>query len=201
MQRRRVFALGLAALAAVVGTAWANVRLSIPEDVQPPAYLSPAGPGFQPGVIQDGQWAALVFYRPPECVPLGFNLLDWFDADAVDCPLLVSGFGVWEGTDTTVFPIMTQVKGLGAVPIWFVRWPELQEAMADGELTILELASLESLRVGSADHFEEQLHFQPPHPNSHSAIRASGTLSGGGSFALLAIENDLEWTEVRIVFE
>lgn len=202
MTRSRIaIALGVSALV-LVGTAWANVKLSVPEQIQPPAYLSPCGPGFlQPGVIQDGEWAALVFYRSPASVPLDFNLMDWFDPDLVDSPMLVSGFAVWPGDEPVGFPQSTQLKGLGAVPIWFVRWPELQEAMADGVLTILELASLESLQVGTAESFEEQLHFGPPHPTSHSTVRASGTLEGGGSFQLLAIENDLEWTEVRFVFK
>jgi hypothetical protein len=32
------------------------------------------------------EWAAIAFYRPPACVPDDFNLLDFFDPNAMDCP-------------------------------------------------------------------------------------------------------------------
>ena len=44
-------------------------------------------------------------------------------------------------------------RGLGAVRVWFVSWPELQTAMADGVLTITELATLPSLKVGATGSF------------------------------------------------
>ena len=182
----------------------ADIRLSIPEDIAPSVYTSPNGPSpFLPGVIQDGEWAAIPFYRPPECVPIDFNLMNWFDESqaALDCPFLVEGFGIWPGTEPTGFPRSTHLRGLGAVPVWFVRWSELQEAMADGELYILELATLPSLRIGTATLYAEELHYQPPHHVSHSTMVGAGTLEGGGSFAFYAIEIDLEYREVRIALD
>src|SRR5262245_23727008 len=202
MSRNR-FALGLGAVAllTLAGSVWADIRLNIPEDISPSVYTSPNGPSpFLPGVVQDGEWAAIPFYRPPECIPVDFNLMDWFDNSlaALDCPFLLEGFGIWPGKDPIGFPQSTQLRGLGAVPVWFVRWSELQEAMADGVLTIGELASLPSLRTGIATTYEEQLHYLPPHHVSHSTMVAHGTLDDGGSFSFYAIEIQLEWQQVVI---
>ncbi len=183
-------------------TASANERLLIPEDTAPPLYTAAGGaPNFLPDgsvfVIHDGQWAAIPFYRPPECVPLDFNLLEGFDLAALDCPLLVEGFAEFRDPG----PILTELNGLGAVPVWFVRWSELQDATADDELTILELASLESLEIGSADFYHEQNHIFGIHPVSHLTVVARGTLEDGRSFALSAVEVALELVKVRIAFE
>ncbi len=205
MKRSRIaVALGAFALLVLVASVWADIRVSIPADFDVPAYTSPAGPSpFLPGVIQDGEVAAIPFYRPPECVPVDFNLLDWFDDSlaALECPFLLTGFGVWPGTEPTGFPNTTQLRGLGAVPVWFVSWAELEAAMADGELTILELASLPSLRIGTASFYEEQLHWFPNHPRSFSSIVGRGTLADGGTFSFYAIEIQLEWHDVSIVFK
>ena len=200
--RRCTPPLATLALLVLAAPGRADVRLSVPQDIQPSAYTSPNGPSpFLPGVIQDGEWAAIPFYRPPECVPLDFNLLGWFDPDMPDCPLLVEGFVVFPGTAPTGFPRSSQLRGLGEVPVWFVRWDELQAAMADGELTILELASLDSLITGTASTYEEQLHYQPPHRVSQSTVAARGTLEDGRSFEMLAIEVALEYELVRITFK
>src|SRR5215207_201813 len=98
--RRFAVGPGVVALLTLVGSVWADIRLSMPEDIAPSAYTSLAGPSpFLPGVIQDGEWAAIPFYRPPECVPFDFNLMDWYDGSlaALDCPFLLEGFGVWAG--------------------------------------------------------------------------------------------------------
>jgi hypothetical protein len=59
-----------------VAVAAAAVRIEIPE--QGPGV--PAYARIEAGrVIQDGAWAAIVFYRLPECVPQDFNLLRFFD--------------------------------------------------------------------------------------------------------------------------
>src|SRR5262249_5590896 len=116
-------------------------------------------------------------------------------------PFLVEGFIVWPDPDSGGFPRSSELRGLGAVPIWFVKLSELQDAMADGEVTILELASLPSLRVGTATFYQEQLHYFPPAPRSSSEIRATGTLADGGSFSVRAIEIQLEWNNVSIVFK
>ena len=182
----------------------ADIRLSVPKEIQPSAYTSPNGlSSFLPGVIHDGEWAAIPFYRPPECVPLGFNLLDWFDGSmaAIDCPFLLEGFGIWPGTEPTGLPKATQLRGRGAVPVWFVKTVDLAEAMSDGELTILELASLRFAAQLGQRAYMRNGHWDGPHPNSHSTIVASGTLEDGRSFRFYAIEIGLEWNEVQIVFK
>lgn len=205
MKCRRILAsAGVLAMLALSGVVWANLQLSIPQEIEPPFYNSPTGPYFMGDgsffVMNDGQWAVIPFYRPPENVPTGFNLLSLVDP-AASGDVLIEGFGIWPGTTVAGFPITTQVEGVDEVPIWFVNLAELEAACADGELTILELASLPSLRTGSAGLYQEQLHFRPPHPVSHSTVVASGTLDGGGSFELVAIEIDFEWGPVLIDFQ
>jgi hypothetical protein len=198
MSRSRVI-VTLCALLVAAGAAWAAFRVRIPEDGEPFAYTSPAGPGFEPGVIHDGEWAAIPFYRSPECVPLDFNLFDWFDPNAADCPLLVDGFAVFNGED---FPAVTQLSG-DEVPIWFFNWSELQGVMADGELYIGELEGLDSLRIGTATKYEEQLHFGGPHRVPHTAISAKGTLEDGSSFHMVVARENagIEYEQVRIAFK
>lgn len=59
---------------------------------------------------------------------------------------------------------MANLHGLGAVPVWFVSWPEMQAALADDVLTVL--LSLPSLRIGSASFFKET-----QHPGNETARR------------------------------
>ena len=69
------------------GTAQANVRL---EATGGPFYAR-----VESGLIHNnGEWAAIAFYRPPGCVPHDFNLLDLFNPAAVDCPSFVAGFEI-----------------------------------------------------------------------------------------------------------
>src|SRR5262249_32809970 len=179
MKRSRIaVALGTVALTVLVGSVWADIRLNVPEDIAPSAYTRPDGlSGFIPDVIQGGEWDAIAFYRAPEYVPLDFNLLDWYDASlaALDCPFLLEGFIVWPDPANNGFPRSSELRGLGAVPIWFVKLSELQAAMATGEVTIVDLVSMPSLRIGTATFYQEQLHYYPPAERSFSQIRAAGT--------------------------
>ena len=63
---------------------------------------------------------------------------------------------------------------------------ELQTAIADGELTIVELASLPSLVIGSASFFEFVNQIGTPRPqgpgNGKIEIASSGTLNDGREF-------------------
>ena len=73
--------LGIAVLLAVISAgnaAQAQIHINIPEDRQPPIYanLDGGGGGFIP---HTDVWAVVFFYRPPECVPVDFNLLDFID--------------------------------------------------------------------------------------------------------------------------
>ena len=131
------------------------------------------------------QWAAITLYRDPACVPVDMNLMDFFDAPrAFGCRLTVEGFEIWRNGPWTgeQAPIETQSFGLGAVPIWFVDWSELQEAMSDGVVTIGELAALPSLRVGSASFFKETLHPSQAAQQTKTQIVARGTWEGGAFF-------------------
>jgi hypothetical protein len=83
-------------------------------------------------------------------------------------------------------PIQSNLHGLGAVPIWFVSWPELQAALADNVLTVPELLSLPSLRIGFASFFKETQHPGAERPqgigNGKIEITAHGTLTDGRTF-------------------
>jgi hypothetical protein len=183
----------------------AAIRIEVPEQGPGiPAYArigEPAGPF----AYHDGTWAAIVFYRLPECVPREFNLLTFFDIPrAFACPLTMRGFEIWKnGLPPVDFaPIHTELRGLGAVPIWFVRWSELQTAIADGTLTIAELWTLPSLRIGSASFFQESL--QPvgaPAVRRSLQIVAHGLLSNGTSFQLEVASPDQDSiSSVKIFF-
>ena len=167
----------------------AAIRIEVPEQGPGiPAYARITGEPLSngPWVIQDGAWAAIPFYRLPECVPRDFNLLNLFDIPrAFACPLTVRGFEIWKNglPPVDLAPIQTELRGLGAVPIWFVRWNELQAALADGTLTISELWAMPSLRIGAASFFQESL--QPvgaPATRRSLQIVAHGLLSNGTSF-------------------
>jgi hypothetical protein len=176
----------------------ASVRLWIPlQDPGPPFYASIARP---PGgqIFQDGEWAAIPFLRATDCVLPDSNLLDGFDLRAFRCPLTVHGFDIYKNGPPPIdpVPVYALLMGDGAVPIWFVRWSELQAAIADGELSIGELASLPSLLIGSASFFEYVnqigvLRRQGP-GNGKIEIASSGTLNDGREFQFSVREAGVE---------
>ena len=181
--------LALAALVALVpaGHAQAAERFDVPsESPGVPAYARLGGPDIAP---HNDQWAAIVFYRDPGCIPASFNLLNFFDAPrAFGCPLTVQGFEIWEnepGRDPA--PRLSKLRAAGPVPVWFVSWPELQAAAADGVLTIGELRALPSLITGFASHFSETLHPSESNKKGKNNIGARGVLSNGRSFFLKAV--------------
>lgn len=182
-------ALALAALVALLpaSQAGAATRLEVPEESPGiPAYARLGGPEIAP---HTDQWAAIVFYRDPACVPSGFNLLNFFDVPrAFGCPLTVEGFEIWEnGPGQDPAPRLSKLRDAGPVPVWFVSWPELQAAVADGVLTIAELRARPSLITGLASRFRETL--RPSESNRRGMINlgASGRLSDGRSFKLKAV--------------
>jgi hypothetical protein len=160
----------------------------------PPAFAvtnSPANPPFYarvefPFTIHTGEWAAIVFYRPPACVPGGFNLLDFFDVPgAFFCgPLAVAGREMRMDPNPFAAPFQSLLKGLGSVPVWLVTWADMQAALADDVVTRTELESLPSLLMGTADTFEEMLQPIPTRVPSRLVINAQGTLEDGRSFLL-----------------
>ena len=166
----------------------AAVRLTIPSpDPGPPFYASiDRPPGGQ--IFQDGEWAAIPFLRDPRCVPGDSDLLIPFDSRSFGCRLTVHGFAIYKNGPFPIdlVPVYALLMGNGAVPIWFVRWLELREAIADGDLTFGELKTLPSLLMGSASFFEyvNQIGaLRPQGPgNGKIEIASSGTLADGRDF-------------------
>lgn len=169
-------------------TVQAAERLTVPDEYPGiPIYLQTDLPPLLPDTAT---WAPIVFYRDPECVPEDFNLMEVVDFTPDPdfglrvwrCPLTVKEFEIFTAPPSEGPPIFLEIHGLGAVPMWFVSWPELREAIADGVLTITELKSLQSLQKGQASFF--QLSFGPTggaqHPNYH--LVAGGHLEDGRSF-------------------
>lgn len=133
-------------------------------------------------IYHNDDWAVVVFYRPPSCVPDAFNLLEFYDMaalEAPDCPLTVDGIFIWD--EPWEQPALINLHGLGAVPVWFVSWDEMQDAVEDGSLTIGELSALPSLMEGSASFYHEMLQ---PYPTVKGKIEygAKGSLTDGRSF-------------------
>jgi hypothetical protein len=161
--------------------ALANVRVD--SDGQVPFYAQLS----MDETVTDGTWVGIVFFRPPSCIPEEFNLLDYFDFNAFACqPTTMDGFDIWGDPDTDPAPLYQVLKGLGAVPVWFVSLEDYQSAKSDGILTIGELEGMDSLRTGVGS--KVNVVFHTAISNSHHAvITASGALDGGGTFVLNAI--------------
>jgi hypothetical protein len=201
LQRFTGFAVCLYAL--TWGTAiHAQIHQDVPEDRSPPVYAD-FGLGFLP---HTEEWAVVFFYRTPACVPADFNLLDFFDTPPrpFSCELHIQGRLNWHSLDDP-FPAEIFLFGTGALPTWFVRWPELQAAVADGELTIGQLAALPSLLIGSASFFLESIRNSVPEQRGgNEAIVASGNLTDGRSFQVELTEKFRErehlFPHVRIEF-
>ena len=100
-------------------------------------------------------------------------------------PQTIGRATIWRnGPETDLGPIHTRSFGLGAVPVWFVRWPELEVAIADAELTIGELSSLPSLLVGSATFYSETLNPTPGAQNPRIVVLGDGSLDDGRAFQM-----------------
>ncbi len=183
VKRLLTSALAGAALLTFIGagSAGGQVMLRVPDQ-------SPGMPGYayaaRPFVWHTEQWAAIVFIRPPNCVPPSFNLLDLYDPPAPPdhpgafaCPLTVSGFELRDTPDINAEPRQAVNHGI-AVAVWFVDWTVFQAAIADNVLTMPELELLAPLK-GIATTYHEVLH---PMPTEHMTIIASGFLADGRWF-------------------
>lgn len=200
--RRMHFLIAVALLFALAITmAWSPsaaagdglTRTTFPSAEEPGAPFYARIEPEAPHILNDGEWAAIVFYRDPGCVPADFNLLSFFDPPrAFACPLTIHGALLWEGAPQSGAPKIALSRGNGAVPVWFVPVGAIQQAMQDGVLTIGELAGLEGRLVGYADQFNEVLHPHPlppelgggGHPSPKTIISAQGQLEDGRSFSL-----------------
>lgn len=167
-------------------------------DVAPPFYARVE----LPFTIHTDEWAAIVFYRPPSCVPADFNLLDFFDVPgAFSCnPLTVTGVEMRKDPNPFAAPFLSIMKGLGAVPVWLVEWHEMHAALADQVVTRSELEGLPSLVTGTATAFEEMLQPIPTRIPSRLVINAQGSLADGRNFRLhYTSEDDFSGNRVRSV--
>ncbi|MGK2960662.1 MAG: hypothetical protein ACSLFK_00805 [Gemmatimonadaceae bacterium] len=149
---------------------------------EPPADVG----GF---AYRTDEWAAIVFYRNPDCVPIAFNLLQFYDfnfGDVFGCAPTVDGFSLHVEPTGTTPPKTSNLSG-NAVPIWFVPWDaEFQQAVENGALTIVELEAMDGLVKGVATEFREILGSVQFHPTPKINISARGEIlpeSGGGSFS------------------
>ena len=153
-------------------------------------------------IYEDGGWVAIAFYRPPSCVPDGFNLLTFFDFNAFACgPPTTDGFEIRRnGQPLTVAPLQAKYEGRGAVPVWFVSTADFAAARADGVVTIVELEAMDSLLIGSATFFTQTLH---PHGAANQPMNvwvARGELEDGRSFHVQAQAVDGVRLETHISF-
>jgi hypothetical protein len=194
---------GLIAVSAIVLQANVLLQFSPAEGGGVPAYARIETVAGHVLVHNDGKWAAISFYRDPSCVPEDFNLLDFFDAPrAFGCELTVQGFEIWRNGPWAgdAGPIQAVSFGLGGVPIWFVRMDELDEAVADGMLTLAELESCATLRKGLAASFKETLHPFGIAKQTKTEIVARGTLAGGEAFFFQVEETHNQLKHVSIRF-
>jgi hypothetical protein len=146
-----------------------------------------------PYIFNDGEWAAVIFYRDPACVPVDFNLIGVFDVPAAfSCPHTVQGVSLWHEAPFNGAPKIITIEAMGAVPVWFVPWAAVQDqAKAGGVLTIADLQQIEGRLVGYAGQYREELqpHSDPAfggggHPNPKMIVNAQGSLEDGRSFHL-----------------
>lgn len=189
-------ALLLAALLALPLTATAQeglVRTAWPSAEDPGMPFYARVELLPPYVFNDGEWAAIVFYRDPDCVPPTFNLISVFDVPAAfACPHTVHGSSLWHGQVFNGAPRNILISGNGAVPVWFVPWEAVEdEARADGYLSVADLEQIQDRLVGYADLYTEELqpHADPAfggggHPNPKMIVHAHGKLEDGRDFTL-----------------
>lgn len=132
------------------------------------------------------EWAAVVFYRDPSCVPTDFNLFAFVDIPgAFGCTSTVDGFSLHVEPDGVTPPKVSNLHGT-AVAIWFVPWEAaFQQAVHDESLTIVQLEAMPGLLKGVATQFREILQSVENHPVPKINISARGEILpeyGGGTF-------------------
>jgi hypothetical protein len=163
-------------------------------------------------IYHDGDWAAIAFYRPPQCIRTDFNLLDFLDIPEVfGCNAAepyVIGFAVLKNdvpiqSRLQLNPNLQRLTPEDQMPIWFVSWTELQTAMEDDNLTIEELVNMDSLLIGTAKSYTETLHPFGFAQQTMISIVASGFLEDGRKFSYQATgtKEDNRLNHVKIEFK
>ncbi len=175
------------------------VRLTLPDQDPGPPFYARLGVQFYEA---DG-WIAIPFYRPPQCVPSGFNLLEFYHfpgpmgPGAFGCPLLQTGHVLTEGdAPLGTFPRSVVMEGTG-IPVWFVRAADLAPYRLAGSLTMPELEAMHPLK-GVADRYHETLH---PRDGDHRVIiNTFGQLADGRRFAFNVTDIDFVVRAIGIRF-
>jgi hypothetical protein len=181
-------------LSCAIHSAGASDRVPFPAGISDGGFPGYAQLGYDPliqavFIINDGEWAAVPFYRDPACVPADFNLIVQADVPrAYGCPSTVEGYLSLSVGDNVDFHFHAKgpVEGFPLPTVYFVKYAELLAAVADGELLIGELQSLPSLKIGRATFFQDNsgasltdisyLHF-------HANFRAEGFLEGDPDYS------------------
>lgn len=189
-----------------VGVGLAAEYLTVPEEQGLPYYAR-----LMSRVGYTDTWA-IVFYRPPEWVPETFNLLAPggvafdFNIDE-DCPYLVEGYAIRDSEAPPGTPPLKQhleeAEG-ETVEIWFIDGADARAAYqneAEPDLTILEFLEMDSLLIGYADFFVEDLHPTGGAAVSFQALQASGSLLDGTTFSLLYVSSGGELKQTNLKFK
>jgi hypothetical protein len=196
----------LIAVTVGAGALLADQRFLVPQQ-------DPGGPFYariELGLVHHtDEWAAIAFYRDPDCVPANFNLLRFFDLvpawpDGPPrpflCPLSVHGFVVYKESGPGIPPIQSKLQGDGSVTVIFVPWDVLEAAIADNRLFLPELLALPHL-TGAASFFEETLHPTGGSEQTMFEVNAFGLLEDGRTFDYQVTEVKGSLVHVKIAFE
>jgi hypothetical protein len=128
-------------------------------DSQFPFYARAEPPSETGGfAYRTDEWAAVVFYRQPACVPQSFNLFEFYDIPgAFACTPTTEGHALHIEPLGMTPPKESHLSG-NAVPIWFVPWHgAFEQAVDAGVLTVAQLSAMPGLRKGVATHYQENL--------------------------------------------
>jgi hypothetical protein len=140
-------------------------------------------------IINDGEWAAIPFYRDPTCVPADFNLVQQVDVPgAFGCASTVEGYVIFapHGEPGFHFHAQGPVEGFPAPTVYFVKYAELLATIEDGELLIGELLALPSLKTGRATFFQDNSGAtvtDVSYRHFHADFRAQGILEGDPQYS------------------
>lgn len=157
----------------------------------------------------DRVWFVIPFYRDPACVPRNFNLLEFFDRPrAWECddiiPPYIEGF-VIRSEPPPAPPEIFHADGLEGMPIWFVGFDELQQVAEKnrGEITIRDLEKMDTLRVGVADYYLEELQTAVNPVSSHRMVTSGELLDGTPFMATYdhGSSTDVPKIQAHIVFD